>query len=173
MMTRRVVVLAMVLVVAFLVGDTTEKGKAWGRDSTLYAQSGTDIQRTADTENAVRAQFMDSVKREDNLADAKDHWFKIYTDLFDLEKEFEKEGKKLKEQIAKAESHIKSRLRNSLDRLNSHITSLGDFRALAVRQYALLLKLEKLEEQNQRKGLGKGDYLQEKRMLLDEINRVE
>lgn len=172
-MTRRVVILVMALPVAFLVCDMTEKEEAWGQDGTLYAQGGTDLQRTADTEDAVRAQFLDSVKREDNLADEKEHWFKIYAGLFDLEKEFKEQVKKLEEQIAKTEGPIRGMLLNSRKRLNFQISDCRSLRALAMRQYALLLKLEKLEEQNQRKGLGKDDYMQEKRMLLDEINRVE
>lgn len=171
-MTRRVVILVMALHVAFLVCDMTEKGTAWGQDGTLYAQGGTG-QRTADTEDAVRAQFLDSVKRKDSLADEKEHWFKIYMGLGDTNKRLEKLMERADKEIEKSEGHIQSMLRSQRTLLNDMIERHEFLRALAVEQYALLLKLEKLEEQNQRKGLGKGDYLQEKRMLLDEINRVE
>jgi len=116
---------------------------------------------------------MDSVKREDNLADEKEHWFKIYMAL-DQDKEIEEQVKNVKKHLAQERSiHLRSMHENTLSGLDALKLTNAVHRRLAVRQYALLLKLEKLEDPSQRKALAKGDYLQEKRMLLDEISRVE
>ena len=124
---------------------------------------------------SVREKFMARLEELGDLSKEKERWLSVYAGLEAGIPELDNFLHEMEIELTKAENAPKkwktlSRLKGSIGQKGSVYRMLQD---LAVRQYALLSKLEALDQSLKQKTLSRADYLIERAYLIQQITHIE
>jgi len=143
----------------------------------VYASEEANVGSRVDPAKAqsVRAKFMTRLEEMENLSKEKKRWLAVYAGLEEAIREGDNILTETEIELAKAKNIQRSwkrlsRLKGSIGQNVSMHRMLQD---LAVRQYALLSKLELLDQSLKQKTLTRADYLIERAHIIQQITHVE
>lgn len=126
--------------------------------------------------HALRSEFLKEVEAASNLVEQKAHWFRVFSELKRSADKARKLADDFESRIAQAETnheqHTVKFLQRKKNQLNEFAASDEVLQHLAVRQFALIQRLEHLEQSVKTRGAST-EYVQQGRAILDEIAEVE
>lgn len=134
-----------------------------------------DVQVDQATEDEISTKFATRLKELTDLSKEKNRWMVVFAGLESRIREVESalskiEAKSVQDSNAHGAWRSQNRVRVAMSQMIGSYRSLQD---LAVRQYALFLKLESLDQSLKQKVLSRADYISERANILGQIAQIE
>jgi hypothetical protein len=128
-------------------------------------------------DRVLRSEFLKHVEATTNLAQQKEHWFRVFAGLKRSADKARKLAEDFQWRIVKAERDGEETsvrfLQRKKNQLNEFAVSDEVLLHLAVRQFALIQRLEDLDRSVKTQSVSSIDYIQQRRAILDEVAAVE